>query len=485
MSFYNKTSKMDFNETSGIYIDRYHYTTPLSSRYSSEEMSYNFSDMKRFQIFRWLWIYLAKSQKELGLEISNEQIEEMQSNVEEIDFDFIEEETCRHNHDIVAHLSEFSSRCPKAASIIHLGATSSYLGDNTDLILLRDGLDILLPKLANCMNKLSTFSLKYKDLPTIGYTHLNPAQLVTLGKRSCQWIADLLNDLNSLKAIRERLSNNFVGCKSSTGTSDTYLTLFNNDKEKVHKLEQLVAGFAGFKRCSTIPDRKIDIDTLAVLASLGGSVHKLCTDIRLLIGFKVLEEPLDSSSSHLAHKRNPLKSERCSALARNLFTIHLNALNTSSVQFLEKSSDDSIVKRCSVPEAYISADIILNTLQSLLSNLVVHTPIINKIVKQELPFLPTCTDRLVEALAKKGIKTEEASRKIASLQSKANYDFKERAIEYNLIEIISKEQFFAPIQDQLTNDIFNPLTYIGCSVELVESFIKNEVRPIISQHLKE
>ena len=452
----------------------------IKFRYSSEEMSYNFSEMKRYSLWRWLWVYLSKAQKELGLPITNEQIEEMESNIEEIDFDFIEEES--HRHDVIAHLNEFSSRCPKAAGIIHLGATSSFVGDNTDLILLRDGLDILLPKLANCINKLCKFALQYKDLPTIGYTHLNPAQLVTLGRRSCVWISDLLNDLQSLNRLRERLCHNFGGCKSSTGTSDTYLSLFNGDKEKVNKLEQLLAEFAGFKRCYTIADRKIDVDLLSVLANFGSSVHKLCTDLRLLCGLKVMEEP--SESSQFAHKRNPLKSERCCSLARNLFTVNLNALNTSSVQWLERTSDDSIVKRCLIPEAFLCSDIILNTLQSLLTNLIVRIPMIKKIVNQELPFLSSCTDRLVDALEKKGIDSERANLKIATLQGRANAEMKERAIDCNLIEQISQDDFFSPIKDQL-RDIFNPLNYIGCSIEQVDKFIIDEVKPIISQHIKE
>lgn len=445
-------------------------------------MSYNFSEIKKYMCWRWLWVYLCKAQMKLGLPITEDMINEMQENIEEIDFDFIEEKV--HKHDVIAHLDEFSSRCPKSASIIHLGATSSYVGDNTDLICLRDALDILIPKLASCINKLSKFSIQYKQQPTMGYTHLNPAQLVTLGRRACLWISDLLNDLISLNRIRERITNNFCGCKSSTGTSDTYLELFSGDKEKVKQLEQMVAELAGFKRCYTVADRKIDVDCLSALASLGCSVHKMCTDIRLLVGLKILEEPFDSSSSHLAHKRNPMKSERCCSLARNLFALNSNALNTLSVQWFERASDDSILRRCTIGEAFLTSDIILNTLQSLLTNLVVHVPIINRIINQELPFLSSCTDKLIDAMAREDRDPEEVRLKLISLQNKANIEWKEKAIDYDLMNTISEDEYFAPIKDQLS-DLFNPMNYIGLSVEQVESFIMDEVKPLISQYCKE
>ena len=322
-------------------------------------------------------------------------------------------------------------------------------------------------------------------MPTIGLTHLNPAELITLGKRSCSWINDLATDLNSFNAMRERISNNFTGCKSSTGTSDTFLALFSGDKEKVKLLEQLVADFAGFKRCATISDRKVDVDCLSILASFGCSVHKLCTDLRLLVGLKIIEEPLDSNaSSHLAHKRNPVRSERCCAFARNLFTLNSNALSTLSVQWLERTSDDSILKRISIPEAFLTSDLILNTLQNLLTDTVVHVPIIQKQVNSELPFLRSFQDRLISALESKGVDAEQSRLKIISLQNKANLDMKSKAIDYNLMDMISQDDYFKPIKDQLT-ELFNSSNYIGCCVQQVDTFILSEIKPLISKYTNE
>lgn len=330
-------------------MEKASYQTPLSSRYASQEMSYNFSDLKKFSTWRKLWINLAIAQKQLGLDIKDEQIDEMKKNVENIDFDYVKKEEAKTRHDVMAHIHEFASKCPKAAGIIHLGATSCFVGDNTDLICLRDGFDILLPKLARCISRLSKFADEYKKLPTLGFTHMQPAQLVTVGKRACLWLNDLLMDLRNLERARDDLR--FRGCKGNTsfstyidqkvkinlniffnegttGTQASFLQIFNNDEEKVKQLDQLVTQLSGFKGsyivCGQTYSRKVDADCLAALASLGASIHKICTDIRLLANMKEIEEPFETSqigSSAMPYKRNPMRSERCCSLARHLITL--------------------------------------------------------------------------------------------------------------------------------------------------------------------
>ena len=389
----NVTSNLTFFgndiDDSSIVDDMEHrrYQSPLSTRYASEEMNYNFSDMKKFSTWRRLWVYLAKSQQELGLDISDEQIKEMEANVENIDFEEALQEEKKTRHDVMAHVHEFSSKCPNAAAIIHLGATSCFVGDNTDLICIRDAFEIILVKLARCISRFSNFAQEYKSLPTLGFTHMQPAQLVTVGKRATLWINELLIALNSLEFVKNNLR--FRGCKGTTGTQASFLQLFEGNEEKVKKLDKLVTEKAGFKKSypvtgQTYP-RIIDAQVLSALSLLGDAVHKICTDIRLLANRKEVEEPFESTqigSSAMPYKRNPMRSERCCSLARHLIALVIDAHNTASTQWLERTLDDSANRRISIPEAFLTADIILNTLQNISEGLVVYPAVINKHIQE-------------------------------------------------------------------------------------------------------
>ena len=389
----NVTSNLTFFgndiDDSSIVDDMEHrrYQSPLSTRYASEEMNYNFSDMKKFSTWRRLWVYLAKSQQELGLDISDEQIKEMEVNVENIDFEEALQEEKKTRHDVMAHVHEFSSKCPNAAAIIHLGATSCFVGDNTDLICIKDAFEIILVKLARCISRFSNFAQEYKNLPTLGFTHMQPAQLVTVGKRATLWINELLIALNSLEFVKNNLR--FRGCKGTTGTQASFLQLFEGNEEKVKKLDKLVTEKAGFKKSypvtgQTYP-RIIDAQVLSALSLLGDAVHKICTDIRLLANRKEVEEPFESTqigSSAMPYKRNPMRSERCCSLARHLIALVIDAHNTASTQWLERTLDDSANRRISIPEAFLTADIILNTLQNISEGLVVYPAVINKHIQE-------------------------------------------------------------------------------------------------------
>uniref|UniRef100_A0A8C9RBQ2 Adenylosuccinate lyase n=1 Tax=Scleropages formosus TaxID=113540 RepID=A0A8C9RBQ2_SCLFO len=322
------------------------YRSPLVSRYASKEMSYNFSDRKKFTTWRKLWIFLAKAEKALGLPITDAQVAEMESRVEDVDFAMAAEQERKLRHDVMAHVHTFAYCCPTAAPIIHLGATSCYVGDNTDLIVLRDGFEILLPKLARVMDRLANFAEKYADLPTLGFTHYQPAQLTTVGKRACLWLQDLTMDMRNLRRARDDLR--FRGVKGTTGTQASFLQLFQGDHAKVEELDRMVTEMAGFKKAYLVTgqtySRKVDIDTLSVLASLGATVHKICTDIRLLANLKELEEPFEKEqigSSAMPYKRNPMRAERCCSLSRHLMTLLSDPLQTASVQWLERTLDDS------------------------------------------------------------------------------------------------------------------------------------------------
>ena len=388
----------------------YVYQTPLTGRYASEEMKHNFSDAKKFSTWRRLWFYLAKAEQELGLDISNEQLAEMEANTGNIDYKYAAAEEAKTRHDVMAHVHEFASKCPKAAKIIHLGATSCFVGDNTDLICMRDGLDILLPKLARCIDRLKRFAVEHHDLPTLGYTHLQPAQLVTVGKRACMWIQDLLKDLDNMEREREGLR--FRGCKGTTGTQASFLQLFDGDEERVQKLDDRVTELAGFKSafliCGQTYSRKVETDVLLMLSSLGATVHKICTDLRLLAHWKEIEEPFEVSqigSSAMPYKRNPMRSERCCSLSRHLITLSSNALNTFATQWMERTLDDSANRRITIPEAFLAADGVLITLQNITQGLVVYPAVINRSIQQELPFM--ATENIIIAMVKAGADRQE------------------------------------------------------------------------------
>lgn len=460
------------------------YQTPLASRYASREMKENFGDDKKFATWRKLWWILASAEKELGLEITVEQLKELQDNITRIDYQFCKEEESRTRHDVMAHVHEFAKRCPKAAPIIHLGATSCFVGDNTDLICIRDGFDILIPKLARCIDRLSKFADKYVALPTLGFTHLQPAQLVTVGKRATLWIQDLLSDLDNLERLKRTLR--FRGCKGTTGTQASYLTLFNGDEDKVDDLDKLVTKFAGFDDSfpvtgQTYP-RKVDTEVVLSLSQLGASVHKICTDIRLLANWKEIEEPFESTqigSSAMAYKRNPMRSERCCALSRHLISLGQNALNTQATQWMERTLDDSAIRRVTIPEAFLTADCVLITLQNIFDGLVVYENVINRHIREELPFM--ATENIIMAMVKAGGDRQECHEKIRVLSQEAATQVKLHGRDNDLIDRVKKDPYFAPIQGQL-DSLLDPSTFVGLAPRQVKSFLDKHVKPALLKY---
>ncbi|EDO44892.1 predicted protein [Nematostella vectensis] len=457
------------------------YRSPLTSRYASKEMAYCFSEDKKFSTWRRLWLYLAKAEKELGQNISAEQIAEMEANLENIDYDLAAEEERKRRHDVMAHVHTFGVCCPKAAPIIHLGATSCYVGDNTDLIVMRDAFDIILPKLARCIQRLANFADEYKSLPTLGFTHYQPAQLTTVGKRACLWISDLLMDLRNVTRARDDLR--FRGVKGTTGTQASFLSLFDGDHGKVERLDELVTEMAGFKLTYIVTgqtySRKVDLDCLAALSSLGASVHKICTDIRLLANRKEIEEPFEKDqigSSAMPYKRNPMRSERCCSLARHLMTLVSGAQQTASVQWLERTLDDSANRRIILAEGFLTADIVLSTLQNVFEGLVVYPKVINRHIMQELPFM--ATENVIMAMVKAGESRQECHEKMRVLSYEAGAQVKEHGRDNDLVARIKECDYFAPIHDHL-GDLLDAKTFIGRAPEQVTKFLEIEARPAL------
>ncbi|KAI2666491.1 Adenylosuccinate lyase [Labeo rohita] len=434
------------------------YRSPLVSRYASKEMAYNFSDKNKFSTWRQLWIYLAEAQKELGLPITDAQLSEMKAHWDDIDFGVAAVEEKKLRHDVMAHVHTFAHCCPTAAPIIHLGATSCYVGDNTDLIMLRDGFDILLPKLARVIDRLAKFAEEYAELPTLGFTHYQPAQLTTVGKRACLWLQDLVMDMRNLQRARDDLR--FRGVKGTTGTQASFLQLFDGDHEKVEELDRKVTEKAGFKKSYLVTgqtySRKVDIDTLCVLASLGATVHKICTDIRLLANQKEIEEPFEKEqigSSAMPYKRNPMRAERCCSLARHLMALVSDPLQTAAVQWLERTLDDSANRHY-----YEISDIILSTLQNITEGLVVYPKVIERHIRYELPFM--ATENIIMAMVKAGGNRQDCHEKIRVLSQQAAAVVKQEGGDNDLIDRVKADPYFTPILGQL-DALLDPKTFIG------------------------
>ncbi|NWW07997.1 PUR8 lyase, partial [Oreocharis arfaki] len=461
------------------------YRSPLVSRYASAEMAYNFSERKKFGTWRRLWLYLAQAEKSLGLPITDEQIQEMEANLDNIDFKMAAEEEKKLRHDVMAHVHTFAHCCPKAAAIIHLGATSCYVGDNTDLIVLRDGLNLLLPKLARVISRLADFAEKYADMPALGFTHYQPAQLTTVGKRCCLWIQDLCMDLQNLERARDDLR--FRGVKGTTGTQASFLQLFEGDHSKVEELDRLVTAKAGFKRAFMVTgqtySRKVDIGVLAVLASLGASIHKICTDIRLLANLKEIEEPFEKDqigSSAMPYKRNPMRSERCCSLARHLMTLVMDPLQTAAVQWFERTLDDSANRRVCLAEAFLTADIILSTLQNVSEGLVVYPKVIERRIRQELPFM--ATENIIMAMVKAGGNRQDCHEKIRVLSQQAAAVVKQEGGDNDFIARVRADPYFSPIHKQLES-LLDPSSFTGrAPQQVVAKFLKEEVRPALTPY---
>ncbi|KTW25750.1 adenylosuccinate lyase [Pneumocystis carinii B80] len=463
---------------SGTSIDT--YVTPFHERYSSPAMLSLFSQRNRINLWRKLWIDLATAQREAGLEqITDIALEALKrhSEITDEELEIARNEEKRCKHEVMAHIYTYIKVAPEASSILHLGATSCYVMDNADLIVMRDGLDIVLNKLANVIHRLSTFCRTYKGLPMLGYTHYQPAQLTTVGKRGALWLQDYVWDLRNLKRAKECLC--FRGVKGTTGTQASFLALFDQDHDKVKQVEQRVAELSGFSRTYLITgqtySRKVDIDILGPLASFGASAHKMATDLRLLANEKQIEEPFDIGqigSSAMAYKRNPMRSERICALARHLNVLYLDATMTHSVQWFERTLDDSANRRICIPEAFLAADAILELLMNITSGLIVYPNVISKIIAKELPFM--ATENIIMAMVRKGGDRQICHEKIRILSREASYMVKEEGKDNDLIERIQKDVYFEPIWSEL-DALLDPSTFIGRAPEQTEQFLNTEV----------
>ncbi|AQZ11267.1 ADE13 (YLR359W) [Zygosaccharomyces parabailii] len=466
------------------------YLTPLSSRYASKEMSSLFSMRNRFSTWRKLWLNLAIAEKELGLDvISDEAIAQMRDHLvitdEEIAQASAQEAIVRH--DVMAHVHTFGQTCPAAAGIIHLGATSCFVTDNADLIFLRDAYDLLIPKLVNVIDRLAQFAIKYKDLPVLGWTHFQPAQLTTLGKRTTLWIQELLWDLRNFDRARNDLG--LRGVKGTTGTQASFLALFHGNHEKVEELDQRVTELLGFDKVYPVTgqtySRKIDIDVLAPLASFAATAHKMATDIRLLANLKEVEEPFEKSqigSSAMAYKRNPMRCERVCSLARHMGSLFNDAVQTASVQWFERTLDDSAIRRISLPSAFLTADILLSTLLNISAGLVVYPKVIERRIKSELPFM--ATENIIMAMVEKGASRQEVHEKIRVLSHQAGAVVKEQGGDNDLIQRIQDDKFFSPIHAEL-DALLDPSTFVGRAPQQVEKFIGNDVKKALSPFEKD
>uniref|UniRef100_A0A6G1S677 Adenylosuccinate lyase n=1 Tax=Aceria tosichella TaxID=561515 RepID=A0A6G1S677_9ACAR len=460
------------------------YETALSKRYSSKEMRENFGDRKKFTTWRRLWVILAEALKELGLtNITDAQIKEMNDNIENIDYEFVQEEEARIRHDVMAHIHDYANHCPQAASIIHLGATSCYVGDNTDQIVIRDAIDIILPKLARCIKRFADFADKYKNLPCLGYTHMQPAQPVTVGKRATLWISDLMTAFTAIERARDDIK--FRGCKGTTGTQASFLQLFDQDRSKVRALDKLVTTKAGFTKSAKVVGQTYpridDVKVLSALALLGDAVHKCCTDLRLLAHKQEIEEPFDQTqvgSSAMPYKRNPMRCERICSLARNLSMYEQTAHFTASTQWMERTLDDSANRRIIIPDAFLTVDAILITLQNVSEGLVVYEAVIDKNLREFLPFM--ATENIIVAMVAKGGDRQECHEKIRVLSHEATMRVKMEGKPNDLIERVKNDTYFSPILSMM-DEILDPSTYVGCAPYQVSEFLEEDVQPLLKR----
>ena len=460
------------------------YESPLSTRYASDEMLRLFSADKKFSTWRRLWVALARGEMELGLPVTAEQVAELEAHLDDINYDSAAQWEKKLRHDVMAHIHAYGEQCPKAMPIIHLGATSCYVGDNTDLILMREGLGLIRDKLVRVLAVLADFSDKYKSLPTLGFTHFQPAQLVTVGKRATLWMNELLMDLDEVEYRIDRLP--LRGVKGTTGTQASFLELFEGDHEKVLELDRKIAKEMGFT--STVPvcgqtySRKVDAAVLATLSGIAQSASKFATDLRLLCHLKEVEEPFEKNqigSSAMPYKRNPMRSERICSLARYVMVDALNPAVTASTQWFERTLDDSSNKRISVPEAFLAVDAILNIYENVVSGLVVHEKVIEKHILEELPFM--ASENIMMDAVKRGGDRQALHERIRVLSQEAGRNVKELGLSNNLIELIAADPMFGMNREALTAHL-EPSRYIGRCPEQVTEFLEGSVKPVLARH---
>lgn len=460
------------------------YNNPLITRYASREMAESFSDDKRFKLWRKLWIVLAESEKESGLNITDEQIEDLKKFAEDINYADAEAFEKEVRHDVMAHVKAYGKQAKKAAGIIHLGATSCFVTDNAEIIMINDALDVILKKLVNVISNLKDFALKYKDLPTLGFTHLQPAQLTTVGKRATLWLQDLIIDYNSL--INLKKSVKLRGLKGTTGTQASFMDLFSDDEEKVKNLEKLVINKMGYEKAygvtgQTYP-RKFDYNVLSVLSQIAQSSYRFANDIRLLQSLKEIEEPFEKNqigSSAMAYKRNPMRSERLCALARFVMTTPLNSAFTASTQWFERTLDDSANKRIVIAQTFLALDGVLRLYMNITENLVVYDKVIEKHVNEELPFM--ATENIIMECVKAGGDRQVLHEGIRVHSMQAAENVKKYGKENNLISLIEQDSLFAAVKDRL-NGVLDASKYIGRAPSQVVEYIKEEVEPILKEH---
>ncbi len=463
------------------------YQNPLITRYASKDMSENFSDKKRFVLWRKLWIALAEAEMELGLNISQSQIDEMKKYAEDINFELAEKYEREVRHDVMAHVHAFGSQAVSAMPIIHLGATSCFVDCNSELMILSDALDIIKGKLVNVIDKLCAFALKYKNLPTLGFTHLQPAQLTTVGKRATLWIQDLTMDYNNLVNLQNSLK--LRGVKGTTGTQASFMELFEGDESKVKKLERKVVEKLGYDKVygvtgQTYP-RKFDYNVLCVLSQIAQSAYKFSNDIRILQNMKEIEEPFEKSqigSSAMAYKRNPMRSERMGSLARFVISLPMNCAITAGTQWFERTLDDSANRRIVNAQAFLALDGILNIYMNVSENLVVYDKVIAKHIAAELPFM--ATENIMMECVKAGGNRQELHEKIRVLSMQAGKNVKELGKDNNLIELIKEDETFSPVHNKI-DEILDASKFIGRAPSQTVEFIETEVKPILiaNKHL--
>ena len=460
------------------------YVSPLSERYASKEMQYIFSPDMKFRTWRRLWIALAETEKELGLNITQEQIDELKAHADDINYDVAKERERQVRHDVMSHVYAYCVQCPKAKGIIHLGATSCYVGDNTDIIVMAEALKLVRKKLVNVIAELSKFADKYKDQPTLAFTHFQPAQPTTVGKRATLWTQEFLMDLEDLEYVLSTLK--LLGSKGTTGTQASFLELFDGDQETIDKIDPMIAEKMGFENCYPVSgqtySRKVDTRVLNILAGIAASAHKMSNDIRLLQHLKEVEEPFEKSqigSSAMAYKRNPMRSERIASLSRYVMVDALNPAITSATQWFERTLDDSANKRLSVPEGFLAIDGILDLCLNVVDGLVVYPKVIEKRLRSELPFM--ATENIMMDAVKAGGDRQELHERIRELSMEAGRTVKVEGKDNNLLELIAADPAFNLTLEELEKAM-EPSRYVGRAKEQTEVFLAKTVQPVLDAH---
>ena len=460
------------------------YVSPLSERYASKEMQYIFSPDMKFRTWRRLWIALAETEKELGLPITQEQIDELKAHKDDINYDVAKERERQVRHDVMSHVYAYGVQCPKAKGIIHLGATSCYVGDNTDIIVMTEALKLVKKKLVNVIAELAKFAEKYKDLPTLAFTHFQPAQPTTVGKRATLWMQEFMLDLEDLNYVLSTMK--LLGSKGTTGTQASFLELFDGDQETIDKIDPMIAEKMGFKQCYPVSgqtySRKVDTRVVNILAGIAASAHKFSNDIRLLQHLKEVEEPFEKSqigSTAMAYKRNPMRSERIASLSRFVMVDAMNPAITSATQWFERTLDDSANKRLSVPEGFLAIDGILDLCLNVVDGLVVYPKVIEKRLRSELPFM--ATENIMMDAVKAGGDRQELHERIRELSMEAGKTVKVEGKDNNLLELIAADPAFNLTLEELEKTM-DPAKYTGRASVQVDAFLKNVINPMLEEN---